>query len=638
MKLQDVLLALALLPTALSMAITTKSPSSVTSVTSSSSGIPSIPMPMPTALPDMPLDPNVDNLSGLERLGRALSFYSAAVPVFASYKGLETWLTFKQNILGEELSDTYVEERFDELHEWGSEVITEKIKDLKGFYVKTGQIISTRVDIFPPQYTSKLAITQDKLDPIPAHIIKDVVRRELLQGAPLDELFLEFDDIPLGSASIAQVHRAKLLDGRVVAVKVQRPGIKGKLLGDIANLKTFAKIIGESLLIDYYKIFVEMEKTLQFELDFLFEAQATAKVAAAVAHSPSNKPQTPSVTVPLAIPGLVSTRVMVMEYVDGVALSQMAKEMSDRGVVSGSPESLLLGRKLLSSLTDAYASMIFGSGIIHGDPHPGNIFILDGGEVALLDCGQVKQISTAQRTSLARLIILVNDWEVLDRAIRKGAGAGAGAGGGGGAWAQQAELGLLTTALADSVKSFGVFFKEGAGDECAAAVAILLFGSTDTILPGGYAGEEVSMDSPIVQVSEFPSEFILLGRATVMIKGIANRLGLTWGLSDRWAKVARLAIAATLPEETLPIWSVAKPAVITTGGGGGSRMVSGRELRFADVRAGFWGWARLLRIYLVRKGLTFADKRLPPSLNKRIIRGAARLAEYFERRTGVEAR
>ncbi|KAJ1427003.1 ABC1 family-domain-containing protein [Ochromonadaceae sp. CCMP2298] len=445
----------------------------------------------------MPLDPNVDNLSGLERLGRALSFYSAAVPVFASYKG-------------EELSDTYVEERFDELHEWGSEVITEKIKDLKGFYVKTGQIISTRVDIFPPQYTSKLAITQDKLDPIPAHIIKDVVRRELLQGAPLDELFLEFDDIPLGSASIAQVHRAKLLDGRVVAVKVQRPGIKGKLLGDIANLKTFAKIIGESLLIDYYKIFVEMEKTLQFELDFLFEAQATAKVAAAVAHSPSNKPQTPSVTVPLAIPGLVSTRVMVMEYVDGVALSQMAKEMSDRGVVSGSPESLLLGRKLLSSLTDAYASMIFGSGIIHGDPHPGNIFILDGGEVALLDCGQVKQISTAQRTSLARLIILVNDWE--------------------------AELGLLTTALADSVKSFGVFFKEGAGDECAAAVAILLFGSTDTILPGGYAGEEVSMDSPIVQVSEFPSEFILLGRATVMIKGIANRLGLTWGLSDRWAK------------------------------------------------------------------------------------------------------
>jgi len=98
---------------------------------------------------------------------------------------------------------------------------------------------------------------------------------------------------------------------------VQRPGVESKLLGDIENLKTFAKIVGKSLPIDYYKIFCELERTLRYELDFLHEAQATAKVASAVSHNPKNQPRKKAaVTVPLPIPGLVSRRVMVMEYVN----------------------------------------------------------------------------------------------------------------------------------------------------------------------------------------------------------------------------------------------------------------------------------------------------------------------------------
>jgi aarF domain-containing kinase len=303
------------------------------------------------------------------RLSRAASFYSAAVPIFASYKLLEGAYRLKKE-MGQEVNEQEIEDEFNKLHDWGSKIISEKIKELKGFYVKTGQIISTRVDIFPEQYTSKLASTQDALDPLPAEEIKQAIRTELLDGAELSDLFAEFDDEPLGSASIAQVHRAKLLDGRVVAVKVQRPGIEPKLLGDIANLKNFAKIVGDSLPIDYYKIFCEIENTLVYELDFLHEAQATAKVAAAVAHTPDNKPRMPAVLVPLPIPGLVSRRVMVLEFVKGVALSKLAVEMNKRGVNPGSPESKLFGTKLLGSLTDAYSSMIFGSGIIHGDPHP----------------------------------------------------------------------------------------------------------------------------------------------------------------------------------------------------------------------------------------------------------------------------
>jgi len=221
-----------------------------------------------------------ETLNLFERFGRAAKFYSKAVPVFVSYKLLAMKLSSYP--LGEKAED----DEWNKLHEWGSDVISKAITELKGFYPKSGQIIATRVDIFPEQYTSKLSNTLDDLDPLPAHEIINVIRRDLLDGAELSEMFSEFDTTPLGSASIAQVHKARLLDGREVAIKVQRPGIRGKLLGDIANLKNFAKIVADSLPLDYYKVFCEIEKNLGQELDFLLEAQFTLKVASAVAHSP----------------------------------------------------------------------------------------------------------------------------------------------------------------------------------------------------------------------------------------------------------------------------------------------------------------------------------------------------------------
>jgi aarF domain-containing kinase len=408
----------------------------------------------------------------------------------------------------------------------------------------------------------------------------------------------------LGSASIAQVHRATLLDGRIVAVKVQRPGIGPKLLGDIQNLKNFAKLVGDALPIDYYKIFCEIENTLVYELDFLHEAQATAKVAAAVAHAPNNKPRAAPVIVPLPIPGLVSTRVMVLEFIDGMALSKLAAEMTKRGVKAGSPESVLLGKKLLGSLTDAYSSMIFGSGIIHGDPHPGNIFIMEGGEVCLLDCGQVKQLTTAQRLGLAELIVMVNEWE---QENKRG---------------ESAELQRRTKVLADNVRSFGVSFKEGTGDDCAAAVALILFGNSDTVLPGGWAGEELSPNSPINQVKEFPQELVLLGRATVMIRGIANRLGIVWGLSDRWSKEAKEAlIAAKTPSESLPIWSVALPQVASVSASAFATVRRGKDrIRFAEVVRSFVSLVALVKAYLIKKVSRLAQKYIPESWMRVVLR------------------
>lgn len=222
---------------------------------------------------------------------------------------------------------------------------------------------------------------------------------------------------------------------------------------------------------------------------------------------------------------------------------------------------------------------------------------MEGGEVCLLDCGQVKQLTTAQRLGLAELIVMVNEWEQENKL------------------GESAELQRRTKLLADKVRSFGVSFKDGAGDDCAAAVALILFGNSDTILPGGWAGEELSPKSPINQVREFPQELVLLGRATVMIRGIANRLGIVWGLSDRWSKEAKEALlAANTPSESLPIWSVAPPQVATVSATAMNsvRMVAGKDrIRFADVIRSFLGLASLLKVYLVKKVTRLAQKYIP---------------------------
>lgn len=558
-----------------------------------------------------------------ERLLRAISFYSAAIPVFASYKLLEQKLKLNPTTKEDE------ELQYQALHEWGSELITEKVKDLKGFYVKTGQIISTRVDIFPIQYTSKLAVTLDALDPVPAQVIVDIVRQELLEGGELSELFAEFDPVPLGSASIAQVHKAKLLDGRTVAVKVQRPGIDAKLLADVGNLKTFALAVRDTLPVDYYKIFCELERTLTFELDFFHEAQSAQKVAAAVAHSPANRPHTAAVIVPLPLPGLVSRRVLVMEFVDGVALSKLSEEMKKRGVAEGSPEAKLFGRKLLSSLTDAYASMIFGSGIVHGDPHPGNIFVTEAGDVALLDCGQVKQLTGQKRRALAQLLVLVNRWESIDKEAAEAADE------------EEPELHadliqkreILTAKVAAHMVEQGIEFAPDAGPDCAIALALLLFGNSDAVLPGGYEGQELSAASPIAKVVNFPSEFILLGRATVMIKGIARRVGVEWGLSDRWSAYARETLGTTDPSEFLPIWSVASPQVASTAEqqliGSAPRGRSGVQ-RFSQVIAAFKSSFVLLKEYVVSKLVQLGRKWIPEATQKRLIQLVVKTLAYWD--------
>ncbi len=336
---------------------------------------------------------------------------------------------------------------WDPLHADGSAKLAAVISSLKGFYVKTAQIISSRQDLFPPQYTEALSSFTDNVDPMPASLVKAIIKQELLnRNEPFDTVFSEFDDVPLGSASIAQVHRAVLTEKyggpREVAIKCQRPSIESKLLGDIANLISISKALRgvDALPLDYYTVFCELEKSLADEFDFVAEAVAMDRIFTTITTDSQGRPVEPPLTVPRPIPGLVSRRVLVMDYLKGVPLSRSVglkrnarglshefigvdspclfafccthrarEEMAKKGISPDSPEAKLFGRKLLIALTNVFGRTILETGFFHADPHPGNLFVLDDGSIGLIDFGQVKQISGRNRETLAKVMIALDD-------------------------------------------------------------------------------------------------------------------------------------------------------------------------------------------------------------------------------------
>ena len=331
-------------------------------------------------------------LSKVDRLKRAATFWSTAVPIIASYYGKYAEMKIREKVTGECLDEDECQIIWDEQHDDGSKKLADTISSLKGFYVKTAQIIASRRDLFPEQYTDALSGFTDNLDPMPVELAKAVVKQELLhKDESFEDVFSEFDEIPLGAASVAQVHRAVLTEKyggpREVAVKIQRPSIESKLLGDIANLKAIAKPLRqiEAMPLDYYTVFSELEKQLTDEFDFVAESVAMDRIYNALTANGQESP----LVLPRPVPGLVCKRVLVMDYLKGVPLSRAKEEMEKKGIDPNGPESQLFGRNLLRALTDVFGRCILETGFFHADPHPGNIFVLDDGRIGLIDFGQV---------------------------------------------------------------------------------------------------------------------------------------------------------------------------------------------------------------------------------------------------------
>src|SRR5918993_4488013 len=265
------------------------------------------------------------------------------------------------------------------------------LDDLGPTFVKFGQLLSTRSDIIPEGILFELQKLQDTVASIPLEVARAVVEREL--GMPTDRLFAEFDPVPLGSASIGQVYRARLHGGEQVAIKVQRPEAPGRVEADLVLMRDFAALLdarfGDRIFIDVKELVAEFEGVIRRELDYEAEAQNARRFAINFAGTP--------VKIPRIYTELSTRRVLTMEFVEGTRFHDL------RPLLLPPAER----RRVATLGAEAIFKMAFEDGFFHGDPHPGNLILTPQGELALLDFGMVGFMSRGDVEALSRLFIAV---------------------------------------------------------------------------------------------------------------------------------------------------------------------------------------------------------------------------------------
>jgi ubiquinone biosynthesis protein len=268
--------------------------------------------------------------------------------------------------------------------------LREMLDELGPTFVKFGQLLSMRPDVVPPDIIAELRALQDDVRPFPFEEVQRVVREDL--DLPLEKLFLEFEERPMASASIGQVHRAMLPNGRRVAVKVQRPNAPRQIEADLALLYQAARIAKERVraldFIDVRELVDEFARSIRHELDYRQEARN-----AQVFHR--NFAGHRHVHVPRVYWSYTRQRVLTLELLEGT-------QVADIELDAYTPDER---KRLAYLMTEAWMTMIFRHGFFHGDPHPANILALEPEVIGLVDFGQAGKLSDDDMSKLTALFI-----------------------------------------------------------------------------------------------------------------------------------------------------------------------------------------------------------------------------------------
>ena len=286
---------------------------------------------------------------------------------------------------------TSIARQFDVVHGLTPVKMRLMLEALGPTFVKVGQILSMRSEILPQSFCDELAKLRADADPMPYQTVLDTLTHEY--GRPVEEIFLHIDAVPLGSASLAQVHRAKLLTGEDVAVKVQRPGVREIMAQDVSIMRTIAKaaakMVPSAQVVDLRGVVEELWDTFESETDFLVEARNLSEFKRFC--EPYRYMDCPKPYMELC-----TEHVVVMDYVDGISVSH--------------PEQLVEAgydlKEIGTKLVDNYATQVLDAGFFHADPHPGNI-IIAGGQIVLIDLGMTGRLNLTTRSVLKQMIFAV---------------------------------------------------------------------------------------------------------------------------------------------------------------------------------------------------------------------------------------
>ena len=299
---------------------------------------------------------------------------------------------WNSDLLNETASNAMDEEtaRSFQDYEQTPEELVEDLKQMGPTYIKLGQLLSTRPDLLPDRYLEALSSLQDDLPTIPYAEVQEIIESEL--GTKISKAFNSFEEEPLASASIGQVHLAELRSGKTVAVKVQRPGIRKKFMDDLDTLEEMADLavkhteVGKKY--GFNDVLAELRRIMLHELDYLREANNLVTLGI-------NLKDYRRLIVPQPIPDYTTSRVLTMEYVKGkkiTSVSPLKKTENDY-------------LPLVDELIEAYLKQIVSDGFVHADPHPGNIHLLENEKIALMDLGMVAQFSKQMKENLLRLLL-----------------------------------------------------------------------------------------------------------------------------------------------------------------------------------------------------------------------------------------